>query len=241
MALLMPTVCANPLTGWMCTSAMWLLSGYNPDEFDNARMSVYMSHFPSGTSMQDVEHWAQSVRNFDGDRSDFSYYSYGADKNKEIYGSETAPIYDLRTFPAQTTELLVYSGGDDDLADHTDVERMVNDIPVRPTWNYMPPYDHLDFVWGLYANRDLYTPLIDHLDTKHKALQAQTTPDDGASISSTNIVVAAASAGSASVILIALVASSRRRRSRVARISPVTRSELTTKLRSSSQNMDSTV
>eukprot|EP00301_Raphidiophrys_heterophryoidea_P024092 c7708_g1_i1.p1 GENE.c7708_g1_i1~~c7708_g1_i1.p1 ORF type:complete len:535 (+),score=180.38 c7708_g1_i1:1-1605(+) len=173
MTLLMPAVCTNFLTAWMCSSVMWLLSGYNPNEFDDARMSVYVSHFPSGTSVQDVEHWAQSVRNYDGQRSDFSHYDYGKQTNMQVYGSEVPPIYNLTTFPASTTELLVFSGGDDDLANKEDVNRMVHDLPIAPFWVFLEPYDHLDFVWGLYANNDVYAPIIAHLDAKTQHQQEQ--------------------------------------------------------------------
>jgi len=231
---------------------MWLISGYNPDEFDNARMSVYMSHFPSGTSMQNVEHWAQSVRNFDGARSDFSHYDFGESQNMEIYGSKVPPIFNITQFPSHTTDLVIFSGGDDDLADPEDVHRMVGDLPGEPLWTFLQPYDHLDFVWGEFVNRDVYTPMVVHMDMKRERLgvvetRTETnsssvgvqdndagssgTKDSIFSGSSAQIIVAAACVGGVLAVVGSVVSVVQKRRRRD-RIQPAVRAELLTKLRS---------
>eukprot|EP00301_Raphidiophrys_heterophryoidea_P003321 c11504_g1_i2.p1 GENE.c11504_g1_i2~~c11504_g1_i2.p1 ORF type:complete len:328 (-),score=45.14 c11504_g1_i2:304-1287(-) len=147
LTLLMPALCSNPLTSWTCTSYLWLVTGFSRDEFNLERMSVYMSHMPSGTSMQNVEHWAQAVRDYDGYRSDFGHYNYVRSTNLKVYGSEVPPIYNLTNFPASTTDLLVFSGGHDSVANPVDVQRLINDLPKRPFWKTLEKYDHVTFLW----------------------------------------------------------------------------------------------
>jgi gastric triacylglycerol lipase len=46
----------------LCASALTALCGYNADNADSARIPRYLNYTPSGTSAQNVAHWAQAVR-----------------------------------------------------------------------------------------------------------------------------------------------------------------------------------
>jgi pimeloyl-ACP methyl ester carboxylesterase len=162
-----PWFCTSTLFSWMCDSALHFMIGYNTDEMQQDRMSVFLSHFPSGTSTKDLVHWAQSVRNYEGgdDRSDFGFFDYGAEENMKRYGSSDAPLYDLTKFPP-TTDLMIFSGGVDKVADPVDVNRLVADLPSRPFWQVMESYDHLDFMWGQNAFKDVFAQVVERMNQK---------------------------------------------------------------------------
>jgi len=46
----------------MCVSALTAICGYSPDKGDPRRIPFYLNYTPSGTSVQNVAHWAQAVR-----------------------------------------------------------------------------------------------------------------------------------------------------------------------------------
>jgi hypothetical protein len=48
---------------------------------------------PGGTSSKNLAHWIQMYKS-----KKHNYFDYGAKKNKEIYGRETPPEYDLTKF-----------------------------------------------------------------------------------------------------------------------------------------------
>jgi len=56
----------------------------------------------------------------------------------------------------------LFSGGQDDLADPTDVAVMMADLPSNLIVykNYQADYSHLDFVWGLDAQYLIYPDIV---------------------------------------------------------------------------------
>merc|ERR1712048_1541769 len=113
---------------------MWLISGYDSAELDHDRLPVFMSHFPSGTSVQDMAHWAQSARGYDpstptGARSDFKAFDWGSESvNIQKYGQATPPIYNLSHYPTHNHRLFMFSGGVDALGSTHDVARLFHDL-----------------------------------------------------------------------------------------------------------------
>jgi hypothetical protein len=98
---------------------------------------------------------AQEVRS-----GKFEMYNYGID-NMKYYGQKDPPIYDMTKFPPNLPTALFY-GGQDDLgmisievlftvaaladssfiivADTTDVEALMNQLPTPPYAHYEPTY-----------------------------------------------------------------------------------------------------
>lgn len=44
---------------YLCVSFLAALCGYNADNLDNARLPLYLTFAPAGTSVQNMAHWAQ--------------------------------------------------------------------------------------------------------------------------------------------------------------------------------------
>ncbi|KAJ8031873.1 Gastric triacylglycerol lipase [Holothuria leucospilota] len=144
----------SPSSEIFCSSVLFVICGFDVKALNKTRLPVYLAHTPSGTSVQNMVHFAQMVQ------SDlFQMYDYGsAEKNKEHYNVTVPPLY----YPENmTTPTVVYSGGMDWLADPKDVEKLLPRIPKLLKHTMIPEYDHLDFVWGINAADKVYHPIID--------------------------------------------------------------------------------
>lgn len=43
----------------LCINLLAMICGYNPSNLDTARLPIYLRYTPSGTSVQNMVHWAQ--------------------------------------------------------------------------------------------------------------------------------------------------------------------------------------
>jgi pimeloyl-ACP methyl ester carboxylesterase len=195
---LLPAVCDARLSSWMCTTTLALVSGFNKDQYEDGVFGVVFVHYPSGTSGKTMIHWAQSIRNYDGDRSDFSHFDYGSTMNNRLYGQTKALEYDISQFPS-SVNLMLASGGLDKLADPTDVSRLKEHLPHPFTSLMLAKYEHSAFVWGKNAVHDVYKPLMTFIDQGVKksggyASFSGSSDDSDSSMSTTTITFIAVAA-----------------------------------------------
>jgi len=138
----------------ICDDIMGMIAGLDRPDLNETRWPVYVSHFPSGTSVEDIVHWAQMVRN-----GEFLFYDYGEDGNRKHYNSSNPPLYHLQNMP-KTLKIALFSGGRDDLADLKDVDKLIHNLPAPPIFYYNEHhFAHLDFTWGKGAYINVY-PMI---------------------------------------------------------------------------------
>ena len=88
-------------------------------------------------------------------------YDFGMSGNLKHYGRLTPPQYKVKPSGIPTA---LFSGGNDTLADPTDVDRIVpllgTDLKINKRINY---YNHLDFVWGEDAYKVIYKDILTFL------------------------------------------------------------------------------
>ena len=150
-----------------CLSVLTAICGYNSDNLNTTRIGTYISYAPSGTSVKNLAHWAQLVRDSrHGSEFFFRQFDYGSacmtatgkpkNCNKRVYGTETPPSYHIGR--VQKVPLALFTGGQDKLADPDDVMAMLHDLPADMIveHHYEPSYEHLDFTWGVNAARKVY-------------------------------------------------------------------------------------
>jgi pimeloyl-ACP methyl ester carboxylesterase len=144
-----------------CADIICLLAGcQSPSNYNDTNMPVLMSHFPAGTSVQNMVHYSQSV-----DSDLFQMYNYGKVKNIKIYHQENPPQYTVEDWNLPS---LIFYGGRDKLADETDVLHLLSQLPVQPIYSQLlPTYGHGDFVWGMDARTMLYDPILSMLLAYH--------------------------------------------------------------------------
>jgi len=89
---LLPAACAR--SPWACESVVCMVTGCEPSDqalYNRTRWPVYVSHYPSGTSVRNMLHWGQSVR-----KGTMSMYDYGSEAaNMDEYGQPSPPAYNL--------------------------------------------------------------------------------------------------------------------------------------------------
>jgi len=179
-AALSAIVCGVP-SRWQrpCDSVLRLLFGYNASHLDPASVGRYMSHVPSGTSIFDLIHFAQLYRASQLGAPVFRRYDHGPLANLRAYGQLEPPSYDLSRLPLQT-ELALYSGSLDTLADPRDVEYLVSKLPRPPlVHRKLAGYGHLDFVWGSTAAADVYAEAISLIERAHAGSALRAAPKHG--------------------------------------------------------------
>lgn len=154
-----------------------LILGSNPGEWNMDRLGVMCAQSPGWTSVKNMVHWSQLVRNAEFTKFDFGYFG-----NKDAYGQPNPPAYQLANWPTDIP-VAVFYGGKDELATPGDVEQMVRtclcthgkcqrsdhlarqiaDLPNGTVvyTKYIPEYAHCDFHWGVNAGALIYSEAIE--------------------------------------------------------------------------------
>ncbi|NXI90135.1 LIPM Lipase, partial [Psophia crepitans] len=148
----LPKLCRRPLLRKPCANLLFLLGGYNEKNLNMTRLDVYTSHYPDGTSVKNMVHWAQVLRS-----GEFKAFDYGSE-NRAVYGQETPPSYRVEEMPVPTA---VWSGGEDWVADRRDVLLLLPRVARLVAYGHFPDWNHWDFVWGLDAPGRLYSSILE--------------------------------------------------------------------------------
>ena len=126
-------------------------------------------------------HWLQMVNS-----GEFQKFDFGATGNLKHYGTPTPPLcgaidppllpliqlsfdfhftsYNISQFP-KGMPVAFYIGGQDELADPTDVAELLSVFPSKPHVVSIATYSHLDFVWALDASKLVYADLINFFES----------------------------------------------------------------------------
>eukprot|EP01133_Synstelium_polycarpum_P003673 gene3673-4228_t len=139
-----------------CADVIEAICGPHRGAFNDSRMPVVAGHSPAGTSAQNMQHWAQGIR--DGQ---FQAFDYGPLENLEKYKSLKPPVYDVSKIPSNI-KIALFSGSLDELADVVDVADLVARLPAEQIllWQKIPDYAHLDYVWATDAHEIIYPEII---------------------------------------------------------------------------------
>ncbi|TKC46036.1 hypothetical protein EI555_013893 [Monodon monoceros] len=119
-----------------------------------SRMDVYMSHAPTGSSVQNILHIKQLYGS-----DEFRAYDWGSEaENMHHYNQSRPPLYDLTAMKVPTA---IWVGGSDVLVTPQDVTRVLPQIRNLHYFHLLPDWNHFDFIWGLDAAQRVYSKIID--------------------------------------------------------------------------------
>ncbi|XP_065837989.1 lysosomal acid lipase/cholesteryl ester hydrolase-like [Oscarella lobularis] len=142
----------------VCANCLFLVTGFDKPHLNLSRVSIYTSHNPAGTSVQNMVHYAQCHR-----ANSYQMFDYGSsEENEAHYGQATPPMYDLANLRVPT---YTYTGTNDWLADPTDVEWLLgrlSSLGVLKRQITIEGYEHLDFIWGNNVATDVYMSIINN-------------------------------------------------------------------------------
>jgi len=144
-------VCHNQVTTpLICDNIIFVLTGPS-ENLNNSRLSVYTNHAPAGTSVKNMVHYAQCVK--DGK---FQKYDYG-NLNEKKYNQTTVPLYDITKVDVPVA---LYWAEKDWLADPIDVHYLRKNLPKIVDDFECLKWNHLDFLWAMNANTLLYPRML---------------------------------------------------------------------------------
>ncbi|XP_064369617.1 lipase member M-like isoform X1 [Dromaius novaehollandiae] len=151
----LPELCSYSFFHKSCSNTFFLLGGYNEQNFNMSRLDVYTAHYPDGTSVKNMIHWAQQVKS-----GGFKAFDYGGG-NQAVYHQETPPSYKIEEMPVPTA---VWSGGKDWAADWRDIGVLLPRIANVVYYRNITDWNHWDFVWGMDAPQRLYSKIIELME-----------------------------------------------------------------------------
>ncbi|XP_031108276.1 triacylglycerol lipase 1 [Ipomoea triloba] len=136
-----------------CADMLSAITGENCC-FNSSRIDFYLEYEPHPSSSKNLNHLFQMIR-----KGTFAKYDYGRLKNLKLYGQMKPPEFDLSEIPSSLPLWMGY-GGNDALADVTDVERTISELQSKPDLLYLDDYGHIDFLLSVSAKEDVYDSMI---------------------------------------------------------------------------------
>lgn len=121
-----------------CETVTQLLVDSDLGDENKERMPVFYSHFPSGTSLKNLIHFAQLIRN-----KRFAKFDYGYDENVRRYGLGEAPLFDLSKVIGDKVHLVV--GDKDRLATVEDNKKLAKVINAK-AFKVLADHGHASFL-----------------------------------------------------------------------------------------------
>lgn len=110
-------VCGQQVVQPACGNLLFLVCGYDAEQFNFTRVPVYYSQGLGGTSAWNLLHFGQNIVN-----KGFLKFDYGALINYQRYGTFEPPAYNLGAITSQN--IILMGSANDVFADPTDVETL---------------------------------------------------------------------------------------------------------------------
>lgn len=142
----------------ICANIIFLSVGFDEEELDQSRVSAYLDHMPSGTSVKNIAHYGQEVLS-----GRFAKFDHGLLTNQVKYNQREPPDYKLSNIRSKSIVLFV--ADNDWLASPPDVARLRADLGTKPYAVYniteeFPKWNHIDFLYGKHAGELVNTKIL---------------------------------------------------------------------------------
>ncbi len=148
----------------LCQSILKLCFGGLTDtgrvDYDRLGKNIFL-YEPGGTSLQNMKHWLQIFSD-----KKLLKFDYGSkSKNKEHYGTEKPPEYDLTKMKNYSIKSMVTTSDADPYCnpeDTLDFLKKIEDQSVVEVLS-LTNYDHIDYLWSDSAYEEIYPKILDFL------------------------------------------------------------------------------
>jgi hypothetical protein len=148
---------------WICKTVISLvIENETTGHIDWDALHHLYYYQPGGTSTKNLIHWMQflgtdQARQFD----------YGIEGNKLKYNSTVAPNYDLEILKEMRIPIFITTSDGDPYCIKEDFGRMMETFKnTKVTVQHAGKYNHLDYLWGKNAYKDIYSHLLNFLNDK---------------------------------------------------------------------------
>ncbi|XP_072485073.1 lipase member K-like [Notamacropus eugenii] len=138
---------------WLCKHIFFATYGSDYRNLNESRLDVYLSNYPEAISVQNMIHWAQLI--ISGQLQAFDWED--PTLNMEHYNQVIPPLYNVTLMMVPT---LLWSGGEDTIADPLDVDSLLPNISNLMYHKRIPYYNHMDFYLGMDAPQQVFYEVI---------------------------------------------------------------------------------
>ncbi|KAF2890401.1 hypothetical protein ILUMI_15772 [Ignelater luminosus] len=145
----------SPFQNSICAGIFYVAGGYSPDQLNTSLIPVIGSNTPSGSSMKQMQHYAQLYLS-----KSFRRYDYGGKINLEKYNQPTPPKYDLGKV---TIPHLFYYGSNDLFSRKEDVDKTASELPNVIINKRIEGFNHLDSLWGIDAVKLIFNEVLEFM------------------------------------------------------------------------------
>ncbi|XP_072050943.1 gastric triacylglycerol lipase-like [Amphiura filiformis] len=146
------TICSHDHAVVLCRSLIFLFGGFSCQHMNTTRIPVYISNSPAGTSLKNVEHWAQVVYS-----ASIARFDYGDDENIKHYGQNKPPMYQMHDIDIPVA---LFYGAKDILAQPKDVYKLLSQLKNVIYKKEIETYGHLDFIWAVDSVNYVYKDVL---------------------------------------------------------------------------------
>jgi len=153
--------CHESATQGLCTNILFILCGFDEAQMNTTLLPTILHHTPAGASTHTILHYAQEKP-----EGGFHGYDWGSDKENFQHHQGPVPEYDLGDVK---TPVALYWSDNDYFAMPGDILQTIIHLPnIVPGMNHEVEFElftHLDFLWGIDADKYVYSYMLDNLQT----------------------------------------------------------------------------
>lgn len=153
----------DSIDGKVCKNVIFQLCGYNEAQFNKTLLPVFLAHIGTGTSWKTAVHFSQEIES----GGKFQQFDYGYYYNKQVYGSEIPPEYDLGSI---TLPVKLFWSQNDLLSSEKDVRKLYAKLPAGTEIHMVPDpnFNHIDYLWAKDAPTLLNNKVLETLSRVFK-------------------------------------------------------------------------
>lgn len=150
------------ITQGLCTNILFILCGFDEAQLNKTLLPDILHHTPAGASTYTILHYAQEKQ-----VPGFHAYDWGDPQTNFMHHHEyEPPMYDLGEV---TTPVALYWSDNDYFAMPGDILDTIMGLPnIVRGMNHNVEFElftHLDFLWGIDADRYVYSYMLENLKT----------------------------------------------------------------------------
>ncbi|XP_050093880.1 lipase 1-like [Anopheles aquasalis] len=157
---LVSAMCPDFIRNSLCLELMHAVTSNKYLHFGTHGFPMVLNHLPAGSSIKQWSHFGQEVMS-----GHFRRFDYGPERNRQQYGSEVPPNYNLSRV---TVPVAINYGLADELVHPVDVRLLAETLPNLVTLNQQAnaTFNHMDFLAAGNVKDVLYDSLIRNVEQR---------------------------------------------------------------------------